>query len=170
MGARLVLYDPGLYAGTPSSVTVAVARSGGELVRMRFLALLIGLGRPFYFRIRWLLGLFPFAPTVRSPRGEARDERGTHSTSQNAQSFPWNEEGKARGERTYREIAIEEMLVTVQGAISQAIDWWGDLPPPMKEAIEEFRTKLNMAIDSVDFVKRALDKQAHETDLGKGPS
>jgi hypothetical protein len=34
--------------------------------------------------------------------------------------------------RTYREIAIEEMLRTVEEAMSHAIDWWGDLPPPMK--------------------------------------
>jgi len=44
--------------------------------------------------------------------------------------------------RTYREIAIEDMLGTVQEAMSQAIDWWGDLPPEMKEAIEQFRTEL----------------------------
>ena len=44
--------------------------------------------------------------------------------------------------RTSREIAIQEMLRTVEEAMSQAIDWWGDLPPPMKEAIEQFRTQL----------------------------
>jgi hypothetical protein len=59
--------------------------------------------------------------------------------------------------RTYREIAIEEMLRTVEQAMSQAINWWGDLPPPMKEAIEQFRTQLGAAIDSVEFVKRALE-------------
>ena len=69
--------------------------------------------------------------------------------------------------RTYREIAIEEMLRTVEEAMSQAINWWGDLPPSMKEAIEQFRTT---AIDSVEFVKRALDRQVHETDHGKGPA
>ncbi len=37
--------------------------------------------------------------------------------------------------RTYREIAIEEMLGTVEEAMRE-VDWWGDLPPPMKEAIE----------------------------------
>jgi len=66
--------------------------------------------------------------------------------------------------RTYREIAIEEMLRTVEEAMSQVINWWGDLPPPMKEAIEQFRTQLGAAIDSVEFVKRALDRQVHETD------
>jgi hypothetical protein len=70
--------------------------------------------------------------------------------------------------RTYREIAIEEMLRTVEEAMSQVIDWWGDLPPPMKEAIEQFSTQLGAAIDSVEFVKRALDRQVHETDHGKG--
>jgi hypothetical protein len=64
--------------------------------------------------------------------------------------------------RTYREIAIEEMLRTVEEAMSQVIEWWGDLPPPMKEAIEQFRTQLGAAIDSVEFVKRALDRQVHE--------
>ena len=44
--------------------------------------------------------------------------------------------------RTNREIAIEEMLRTVEEAMSRVIDWWGDLPPPMKEAIEQFRTQL----------------------------
>jgi hypothetical protein len=65
--------------------------------------------------------------------------------------------------RTYREIAIEEMLGTVEEAMGQVIDWRGDLPPPMKEAIEQFRTQLAAAIDSVEFVKRALDRQVHET-------
>ena len=72
--------------------------------------------------------------------------------------------------RTYREIAIEKMLGTVQEAMSQAIDWWGDLPPSLKEAIEQFRTQLGVAIDSVEFVKRALDRQVHETDHGKDPA
>jgi hypothetical protein len=72
--------------------------------------------------------------------------------------------------RTYREIAIEEMLRTVEEAMSRITDWWGDLPPPMKEAIEQFRTQLGAAIDSVEFVKRALDRQVPETDRGKGPA
>ena len=61
----------------------------------------------------------------------------------------------------------EEMIGTVEEAMSQVIDWWGDLPPPMKEAIGHFRTQLGAAIDSVEFVKRALDRQVHETDPGK---
>ena len=69
---------------------------------------------------------------------------------------------------TYREIAIQEMLQTVEEAMSQAINWWGDLPPPMKEAIEQFRTQLGAAIDSVEFVKRALDRQVPENERGEG--
>jgi hypothetical protein len=72
--------------------------------------------------------------------------------------------------RTYREIATEEMLATVEEAMSQVIDWWGDLPPEMKEAIEQFRTQLGTAIDSVEFVKRALDREVQETDHGRGPA
>ena len=71
--------------------------------------------------------------------------------------------------RTYREVAIEEMLETVEEAMSQVIDWWGDLPPSMKEAIKQFRTRLGAAIDSVEFVRRTLDREVHETDRGKGP-
>ena len=70
---------------------------------------------------------------------------------------------------TYREAAIEQMIVTVEEAMSQVLDYWGDLPPSMKEAVEQFRTRLEAAIDSVEFVKRALDRQVHETDHGKGP-
>ena len=72
--------------------------------------------------------------------------------------------------RTYREIAIEEMVRTVEEAMSRAVDWWGDLPPPMKEAIQQFRTQLGAAIDSVDSVKRALDRPVPETDRGEGPA
>ena len=72
--------------------------------------------------------------------------------------------------RTYRDIAIEEILATVEEAMSEVIDWWGDLPAPMKEAIEQFRIQLGAAIDSVDFVKRALDREVHETERGKGPA
>jgi hypothetical protein len=72
--------------------------------------------------------------------------------------------------RTYRDVAIGQMLGTVEEAMGQVIDWWGDLPAPMKEAIEQFRTQLGAAIDSVEFVKRALDRQVPETDRGKGPA
>ncbi len=72
--------------------------------------------------------------------------------------------------RTYREIAIEGMALTVEEAMSRVLDWWGDLPPSMKEAIEQFRTELGAAIDSVEFVKKALDRQAPETGSGDGPA
>jgi hypothetical protein len=39
----------------------------------------------------------------------------------------------------------------------------------MKEAIEQFRTQLGAAIDSVEFVRRALDRQVHENGRGEGP-
>ena len=71
--------------------------------------------------------------------------------------------------RTYRDIAIEDMVRTVEDAMSGVLEWWGDLPAPMKEAIEQFRTQLGAAIDSVEFVKRALDREVAETDLGEGP-
>src|SRR5215510_1004687 len=70
--------------------------------------------------------------------------------------------------RTYREVAIEEMLQTVEEAMHRVIDWWGVLPPPMEEAVEQFRTQLGAAIDSVEFVKRALDREVPETDGGEG--
>ena len=72
--------------------------------------------------------------------------------------------------KTYREIAIEQMIVTVEEAMSQVLDYWGDLPPSMKEAVKQFRTRLGAAIDSVEFVKKALGRQVHETDRGKGPA
>jgi len=72
--------------------------------------------------------------------------------------------------RTYREIATEEMLRTVEEAMSDVIDWWGDLPAPMKEAIEQFRSQLGAAIDSVEFVRKALDRQVPETERGTGPA
>jgi BMFP domain-containing protein YqiC len=52
------------------------------------------------------------------------------------------------------------MLRTVDEAMIRVIDWWGDLQLPVKEAIEQFRTQLQAAIDSVDIVKRALDRQS----------
>ena len=70
--------------------------------------------------------------------------------------------------KTYRDVAIEQMIATVEEAMSQVIDWWGDLPMPMKEAIEQFRTQLGVAIDSVEFVKRALDREVPENDGGEG--
>ena len=71
--------------------------------------------------------------------------------------------------RTYRDIAIDEMLATVDEAMSQAINWWGDKPPPMQEAIEQFRTQLGAAIDSVEFVRRALTGKCTTPTTAKGP-
>jgi hypothetical protein len=72
--------------------------------------------------------------------------------------------------RTYREIAIEEMLGTVEEAMSQVVDWWGDLPPPVKEAIEQFRIQLGAAIDSVDLLKgpRCMSLKAPPSSRRKG--
>jgi hypothetical protein len=72
--------------------------------------------------------------------------------------------------RTYREIAIEDMVLTVEEAMSRVLDWWGDLPPSMKEAIEQFRTELGTTIDSVELVRKALDRQAPEPDSEDGPA
>ena len=69
---------------------------------------------------------------------------------------------------TYREIAVEQMVLTVEEAMSRVLDWWGDLPPSMKEAIEQFRTELGAAIDSVEFVRKALATQAPETGAEEG--
>jgi hypothetical protein len=71
---------------------------------------------------------------------------------------------------TYREIAVEQMVLTVEEAMSRVLDWWGDLPPSMKEAIEQFRVELGAAIDSVEFVRKALATPAPETDSGDGPA
>jgi hypothetical protein len=44
--------------------------------------------------------------------------------------------------KTYRDVAIEQMILTVEEAMSRTIDWYGDLPAPMKEAIDRFRVQL----------------------------
>jgi hypothetical protein len=72
--------------------------------------------------------------------------------------------------RTYRDIAIEQVLGTVEEAMAQAVGYWADLPVPMKDAVEQFRAQLGTAIDSVEFVKKALDREVHESDHGKGPA
>jgi hypothetical protein len=71
--------------------------------------------------------------------------------------------------RTYRDVAIEQMLLTIEEAMSRVIDWWGDLPSPMKDAIEEFRIQLGGAIDSVEFVRKALAREMPAIDDLKGP-
>jgi len=68
--------------------------------------------------------------------------------------------------KIYRDIAINDMVGTVEDAMRNVLDCWADLPPPMQDAIEEFRARLEAAIDSVEFVKRALDREVHETDAG----
>jgi hypothetical protein len=70
--------------------------------------------------------------------------------------------GKAMAQ-TYRDVAINQMIATTEEALSHAIDWWGDLPTSMKEAIDKFRVQLGAAIDSVEFVKKALDRTVPET-------
>jgi hypothetical protein len=80
------------------------------------------------------------------------------------------EEGRWRMTKTYREIAIADMVRTVEDAMCRVIDYWGDLPPSMKEAVEQFRAELGAAIDSVEFVKKALDRQAPENDPEEGPA
>ena len=70
---------------------------------------------------------------------------------------------------TYREIATDQMLLTVEEAMSRVLHWWGDLPPPLKEDLEQFRAGLGAAIDSVQSVKRALNTQPPETDRRDDP-
>jgi hypothetical protein len=41
------------------------------------------------------------------------------------QLYPLEEEATGAMAKTYRDIAIEEMLQTVEQAMSQAINWWG---------------------------------------------
>jgi hypothetical protein len=66
--------------------------------------------------------------------------------------------------RTYREKATEDMLRTIEEAMHRVINRWEDLPPAMKKAIEDFRRELGAAIDSVEFVKKALGREIHETE------
>jgi hypothetical protein len=65
--------------------------------------------------------------------------------------------------QTYRDLAITQMIATAEEAMSHAIDWWGELPTSMNEAIDKFRVQLGAAIDSVEFVKKALDRPVPET-------
>lgn len=70
--------------------------------------------------------------------------------------------------KIYRDVVMEQMVLTVEEAMSRVIDWWGDLPPSMKEAIDEFRAQVGAAIDSVEFVKRALDTPVPDPDCEEG--
>jgi type IV secretory pathway ATPase VirB11/archaellum biosynthesis ATPase len=62
----------------------------------------------------------------------------------------------------YREVAINDMIGTVEQAMRQVMDCWADLPPNMQDAIDQFRAQLEAAIDSVEFVKRALGQEVHD--------
>jgi len=46
-------------------------------------------------------------------------------------------------------------------------DWRGDLPAPMKAAIEQFLSQLGAAIDSVDPVKRRSTHKYQKTTAGR---
>ena len=70
--------------------------------------------------------------------------------------------------RTFREIAVEQMIGTIEEAMSEVINYWGCLPTPMQDAIDQFRVQLGAAIDSVEFVSKALDRQVHDNP-GQGP-
>ncbi len=65
--------------------------------------------------------------------------------------------------KTYRDVAVDQMIATVEEAMKHAIDWWGNLPTPMDEAVDEFRVQLGAAIDAVESVKKALDGLVPET-------
>ena len=65
----------------------------------------------------------------------------------------------------YREVAINNMIGTVEDAMRQVLDCWAELPPEMQDAVEEFRIQLGAAIDSVYLVKRALDQEVHESEM-----
>ncbi|HSM95715.1 MAG TPA: hypothetical protein VLT91_06710 [Rhizomicrobium sp.] len=65
--------------------------------------------------------------------------------------------------KIYRDIAVNDMMGTVENAMRHVLDCWAELPPPMQDAIDQFRVQLESAIDSVYVVKRALDTQVHES-------
>jgi hypothetical protein len=69
--------------------------------------------------------------------------------------------------RTYREIAIEQVVLTVEEAISRVVDYWGDLPPSMKEAIEQFRTELGAAIDPWKLSERRSTHRRPKLTMGR---
>ena len=73
--------------------------------------------------------------------------------------------------KTYRDVAVEQMIETVEEAMSQVLNYWGGLPPSMKESGRTIsQPTWGEAIDSVKFVKKALSRCVHETDHGKGPA
>jgi len=56
------------------------------------------------------------------------------------------ERGDSAMARTYRDIAMEEMLRTVEEAMRRVINRWEDLPPPMKDAVDQFRIRVVAAL------------------------
>jgi type IV secretory pathway ATPase VirB11/archaellum biosynthesis ATPase len=62
----------------------------------------------------------------------------------------------------YREVAINDMVGTIEAAMRQVLDCWAELPPEMQDAVDQFRAQLGAAIDSVYLVKRALDQEVHD--------
>ena len=70
--------------------------------------------------------------------------------------------------KTYRDIAVEDMLGTIEDSMRKVLNNWADLPPGMKDALAQFRVQLHAAIDSVEFVKRALDHEVHADDNSSG--
>ena len=71
--------------------------------------------------------------------------------------------------KIYREIAVNGMVGTIEEAMRRVLNNWAELPPPMQDAIEQFRVQLDAAIDSVYVVKRALDTHIHETEEDREP-
>ena len=70
--------------------------------------------------------------------------------------------------KTYRQIATSDMLSTIEDSMRRVLNNWAELPPSMQEALDLFRIRLNEAIDSVEFVQRALDHEFHGPDEGPG--
>src|SRR5262245_3319736 len=88
--------------------------------------------------------------------------RGAGLAQQCSAAYLLDERGDRAMAKTFRDVATEQMLETVEEAMRRVINYWGDLPPEMKEAVEQFRIQLGAAIDSVEFVRRALAREVHE--------
>ncbi|HUJ47475.1 MAG TPA: hypothetical protein VLV55_10120 [Rhizomicrobium sp.] len=68
--------------------------------------------------------------------------------------------------KTYRDIAVNGMLGTIEDSMREVLNCWVELPPEMQDALAQFRARLHATIDSVEFVQRALDREAHEGNEG----
>ncbi|HEX4160296.1 MAG TPA: hypothetical protein VHY79_17660 [Rhizomicrobium sp.] len=64
--------------------------------------------------------------------------------------------------KTYRDVAITDMIGTIEDAMRQVLNCWAELPAPMNDAVEEFRARLVAAIDSVEFVRKALATEVRD--------